>query len=101
MKSIVNNSHSVFEDNYSKSSWFNLRNQILPHGMNDTTPQNERRLEALLDVLNHVSMSAGIGAVMLNADGSFVDSNQIFNTDKTCLKLETDSRGRIYLKSML
>ena len=65
--------------------------------MNDTTPQNERRLEALLDVANTISMAAGMSAVVQNPDGTVVQPNQIYNTDKTCLKLETDGKGKIYL----
>ena len=63
---------------------------VAPDLVNDAKPQSQRRLEALLDLYNHVTMAAVVKAVSWNEEGDVdLSMDQWFNLDKAQAQIES------------
>ena len=63
---------------------------VAPDLVNDAKPQSQRRLEALLDLYNHVTMAAVVKAVSWNQEGDVdLSMDQWFYLDKAQAHIES------------
>ena len=63
---------------------------VAPDLVNDAKPQSQRRLEALLDLYNHVTMAAVVKAASWNEEGDVdLSMDQWFSLDKAQAQIES------------
>jgi hypothetical protein len=76
-----------------------IRKIVAPDAVKSVT-QNLRRLEALIDFYNHLTLAVMWLSITEDADGKTVPTSNIFNVDCTSIQLETvENDTKIYLAS--
>jgi predicted transcriptional regulator len=96
-RKIGKNAYAVTQ--LSASSFKRLRKEVTPEIVPAARPQNQRRLEALMDALNHISLAAMWPVVAQLPSGAMINPRNAFNTDKMSLLAETsnDDLCQLYL----
>lgn len=84
----------------SSSSLYRLRRDVAPDTLERGRSQNQRRLDAITDIRNHVCLAALWKAVLASIANKVVEvPSRLFNFDATSILLEAgnDDAVRLYM----
>jgi hypothetical protein len=87
-KEIISNGGNEYSiEQYSNSSYWRLRKEVLPEQITCRTSQNQRRYEALIDLRNHISLAVMWPAI-LSHEAQLESPAHLYNFDATTILLE-------------